>query len=546
MVEELAAIKTAIGKLVIEEGNPAKIDEALLESRRVFNEVLIKLLSGERVRDKDIQSFLASNTKQRIIAKAKEAFNSFKELKANGRAEKLRIYDNRPLPLRMNFGEGYNLWIEDDKVMFRITLIPRKEYIKGHLKLSKEHDEIVRKALEEKTGEKKGHRKEYNITIAELVKRKSEYYLHITITKSTPVPPIRYAAGVDLNEDNIAITVYDLTTKEFVESFIVDYAIIKFIRHYWFTIRKRLQEHGSRSKKKLGFTRKERRQIEYLLHFVSRRIVDYLSKYSGLIVFMEDLNGIGNGNKGKRMNKRLHAWPFHKLQQFLKYKLEWIGIPVRFVEAKHTSRRCPLCGALGIRHKKMFRCPNGHTGHADRNASVNILIRGCVMYLHVPCSAFRAMRLPNFRMWKLRRLRWRGEQGMGHREHASPRQGGAVHCRLKVGGCEALVQAGGSPKLQLGVVHFTGEMAEMFPEAVEMVRDAGHEIGCHGYDHSPQRAFDSLRYEEQVEELKRAKKVIEDVAGRTESFRAPMLRINEDTVRALEETGFKTYGSVAS
>ena len=135
---------------------------------------------------------------------------------------------------------------------------------------------------------------------------------------------------------------------------------------------------------------------------------------------------------------------------------------------------------------------------------------------------------------------------MGHREHASSRQGGAVHCRLKVGGCEALVQAGGSPKLKLGVVHFTGEMAEMFPEAVEMVRDAGHEIGCHGYDHSPQRAFDSLRYEEQVEELKRAKKVIEDVAGRTESFRAPMLRINEDTVRALEETGFKTDGSVAS
>jgi len=94
--------------------------------------------------------------------------------------------------------------------------------------------------------------------------------------------------------------------------------------------------------------------------------------------------------------------------------------------------------------------------------------------------------------------------------------------------------------------YFTGKMAEMFPEAVEMVRDAGHEIGCHGYDHSPQRAFDSLRYEEQVEELKRAKKVIEDVAGRIESFRAPMLRINEDTVRALEETGFKTDSSVAS
>jgi len=46
--------------------------------------------------------------------------------------------------------------------------------------------------------------------------------------------------------------------------------------------------------------------------------------------------------------------------------------------------------------------------------------------------------------------------------------------------------------------------------------------------------------------LKKAKTVIEGVAGRIESFRAPMLRMNEATVRALEEAGFKTDSSVAS
>jgi hypothetical protein len=55
-----------------------------------------------------------------------------------------------------------------------------------------------------------------------------------------------------------------------------------------------------------------------------------------------------------------------------------------------------------------------------------------------------------------------------------------------------------------------------------------------------------LGYEEQVEELKIAKDVIEAAAGRIESFRAPMLRINEATVRALEETGFQSDSSVAS
>ena len=55
-----------------------------------------------------------------------------------------------------------------------------------------------------------------------------------------------------------------------------------------------------------------------------------------------------------------------------------------------------------------------------------------------------------------------------------------------------------------------------------------------------------LSYDEQLKELRKAKRVIEGVAGRIESFRAPMLRMNEATVRALEEAGFKTDSSVAS
>ena len=94
--------------------------------------------------------------------------------------------------------------------------------------------------------------------------------------------------------------------------------------------------------------------------------------------------------------------------------------------------------------------------------------------------------------------------------------------------------------------YFTGMFAEQSPESVELVKEHGHEVGCHGYDHSPERAFDVLSYEEQVNELKKAKRVIEKLAGRIESFRAPMLRINEDTIRALEETGFKSDSSVAS
>ncbi len=93
---------------------------------------------------------------------------------------------------------------------------------------------------------------------------------------------------------------------------------------------------------------------------------------------------------------------------------------------------------------------------------------------------------------------------------------------------------------------FTGHIVELMPELVDMVKANGHEIACHGYRHEDSYAFDNLSLEKQVYYLKKAKKIIEDAAGeRIYSFRGPEARINGDTVRALEETGFKYDSSVA-
>ena len=94
--------------------------------------------------------------------------------------------------------------------------------------------------------------------------------------------------------------------------------------------------------------------------------------------------------------------------------------------------------------------------------------------------------------------------------------------------------------------YFTGELAELVPEAVELVKEHGHDIGCHGYGHFHDYAFDVMSFEEQVTELKNAKAVIEYISERIYEFRAPALRINESTIKALEETGFKTDSSIAS
>ncbi len=93
---------------------------------------------------------------------------------------------------------------------------------------------------------------------------------------------------------------------------------------------------------------------------------------------------------------------------------------------------------------------------------------------------------------------------------------------------------------------FTGHIVELMPELVDVVKNHGHEIACHGYRHEDRYAFDNLPLDKQIYYLKKAKKVIEDAAGgKIYSFRAPELRMNLDTIKALEITGFKYDSSVA-
>ncbi|MFO7659660.1 MAG: polysaccharide deacetylase family protein [Candidatus Cloacimonadaceae bacterium] len=94
---------------------------------------------------------------------------------------------------------------------------------------------------------------------------------------------------------------------------------------------------------------------------------------------------------------------------------------------------------------------------------------------------------------------------------------------------------------------FTGEITSKYPEIVRMVLPDGHEVACHGYSHEDEFAFDRLSYHEQVKQLTKAKALLEDISG-TEviSFRAPALRVNEFTPKALEDTGFEIDSSISS
>ena len=87
---------------------------------------------------------------------------------------------------------------------------------------------------------------------------------------------------------------------------------------------------------------------------------------------------------------------------------------------------------------------------------------------------------------------------------------------------------------------------EDYPDLVRQIEADGHEIASHGLIHNSDKAFDLLTYDEQVEHLRKSKEILEkNSSQKVVSFRAPALRVNEDTPKALVETGFLSDSSVA-
>lgn len=93
----------------------------------------------------------------------------------------------------------------------------------------------------------------------------------------------------------------------------------------------------------------------------------------------------------------------------------------------------------------------------------------------------------------------------------------------------------------------TGHIAKLYPEIIKEIARNGHEVGSHGLSHKKEHGFDILTYDQQVVHLKESKKILEDLNGHEViTFRSPALRMNDNTVLALQEAGYKIDSSVAS
>jgi len=95
--------------------------------------------------------------------------------------------------------------------------------------------------------------------------------------------------------------------------------------------------------------------------------------------------------------------------------------------------------------------------------------------------------------------------------------------------------------------YFTGYIANLFPDVVKMIISHGHEVASHGKSHIRENGFDIMPLDKQIRHLDYTKKLLEDISGqKVISFRAPALRVNDDTPRALIETGHLIDSSIAA
>ena len=275
-------------------------------------------------------------------------------------------------PLRANYEEGYNLSLTDDgDVAFRISAKPYN-HVKGVLEGSDAHLDVLKTAL---TSD------EWKIGTAEALFHNENAELHVNVTSTEQTvrdkQNSRTVVGVDVNEDNVALTT--LTENGVGDTLVIDFPEIKFERHRYFTMRKRVQ---NARKDCIHDTLEgcEERFVRDRLHKVSRHIVEWSQQFEKPCIVFEDLKEMRDSiDYGTRMNRRLHHLPFRALQFYTSYKAAFEGIPTGWINPEYTSQRCPMCGHTerANRNRKRFKCRDcEHQDHSDRSASVNIAVKG--------------------------------------------------------------------------------------------------------------------------------------------------------------------------
>lgn len=77
-----------------------------------------------------------------------------------------------------------------------------------------------------------------------------------------------------------------------------------------------------------------------------------------------------------------------------------------------------------------------------------------------------------------------------------------------------------------------GWIAERYPDLIRRIKDQGHEVACHSYDH---RLIYNMTLDQFREDIRKSKKILEAIVGEEViGYRAPSYSITNESLWALE------------
>jgi len=198
----------------------------------------------------------------------------------------------------------------------------------------------------------------------------------ISFSKETAeIDPSGYI-GIDRNLNNVT------TISSNSEVAVYDLSEATRIKETYREVKSHFKRNDVRIRRRLfrKYGEKQRNKVNQILHRVSKAIVEK-AKENKFGVAMENLKGIRKlyrkGNwQGRWFRGRLNSWSFYELQRQIEYKARWEGIPVVYVPARNTSKKCSVCGLKMMpEENRVLRCPSHGIVDRDVNAARNVLAR---------------------------------------------------------------------------------------------------------------------------------------------------------------------------
>jgi IS605 OrfB family transposase len=203
-------------------------------------------------------------------------------------------------------------------------------------------------------------------------------WLHLTFKLEKPdLQTEQDTLGIDLGLRHLAVT---------SDGDMYSNAKVRAVQRRYLHNRRTLQAKGTRSAKRRlrAMSGREQRFSRDVTHGVTKRLVQ---QENVTTLVLEDLAGIRNKWRGRKLNKHIGSWPFGLFKMFLAYKAEALGKRVVVINPRYTSQKCNACGLIdkGNRHKSRFCCIHcGFRTHADLNAAMNI--RDIHLLSATPCA----------------------------------------------------------------------------------------------------------------------------------------------------------------